>query len=164
MNTNIIKTVVGVLLWIPLICFVGLRIFYDQVYEQNCGGHIERAAHANSIPTTEAELRTALNYIEAHGLTHGYTSVTYQTPDEDVGFWYANLKAGLTELEGLGPQSNPLEQSNVLMRLREALSKTPSGISVFPDNKFYAWFGWLSGLGLVVGCILFVFGTRDWWE
>ncbi len=69
----------------------------------------------------------------------------WKTPEEDVEFWYNNLKASLNELEKL--QSNSaLEKSNILIKLRETLLDTgkktevtvPKSMSVFPHNKLWA--------------------------
>ncbi len=42
-------------------------------------------------------------------MTSGYTSILWQTPDEDIGFWYTNLKASQQELQNL-QSNNALEK------------------------------------------------------
>ena len=112
-------------------------------FDQNCGGHLKRASDANTIETAQSELKIALDYIESHGITNGYTSVLYNTPDEDVSFWYHNLKDSYNGLVALNNSNSELEKSNMLIKLRETLldhNKSgesitmPDGISRFPNN------------------------------
>jgi hypothetical protein len=144
----------------------GIRIYNDIHFNINCGGYLHRAAYANTIELAAPALQTAIQYVEANGLTNGYTSVIYRTPGEDVGFWYSNLKQAENELNKLDKNSTTLEKSNTLMKLRESLvSQTgegaslicPEGISVYPYNTALFWMGWLSalmmtltGIGLII--------------
>ncbi|HMQ01708.1 MAG TPA: hypothetical protein PKD79_01410 [Candidatus Doudnabacteria bacterium] len=131
-------------------------------YDRGCGGHLKRAADANTIDLAVLELEIAVKYLEANNMTSGYTSIIYQTPDEDVGFFYSNLKASLEELKGISPEATPLERSNILMKLRETLldngeratvTTKPPGISIFPHNtKLFIWI-------LTMGPTSIFFGT-----
>ena len=131
-------------------------------FNQDCGGYLERAANANTIPMAITELEKAVKYMEEHDLTEGYTSVFYKTPDEDIGFWYNNCKSSLNELKSLSDSSAPLEKSNMLMKLRETLLDNgkngtsltvPEGISRYPNNVMWEVLSVLSLLGLV--CVWF---------
>ena len=122
-------------------------------FKQNCGGHLKRAADANTVDIAKSELKIALDYMEANNLTSGYTSVIYETPDEDVAFWYNNIKQSYNELNSLPDSSSSLEKSNMLIKLRETLldhgdkSDTvtmPDGISRYPDNVLYFFLGIVS--------------------
>ncbi len=135
-------------------------------FTQNCDGYLERAANANTVETAKKELGIAVDYLEKNGLTSGYTSVFYKTPDEDIGFWYQNLKASLEELATLPENSTPLEKTNVLMKLRETLIHhgseggesvtVPSGISRYPSNTvFMALFVIFGFLSFVTGAVVF---------
>jgi hypothetical protein len=124
-------------------------------FDRNCEGYLKRAADANTVEIATLQLEKAVNYAEAHGLTTGYTSIIYQTPDEDIGFWYANLRASQKELAQVTPQTSQFEKSNLLMKLRETLVDSgqsgvsvtvPSGISLYPFNGLSATFGWASFL------------------
>ncbi|WP_020536872.1 hypothetical protein [Lewinella cohaerens] len=122
----------------------GVRIAKGVTFKQNVSGYLKRAADANTIDMANAELTKVINYLEANNLTSGYTSVMWETPDEDIGFWYQNLKASQQELETLNSDS-ALERTNVLMKLRETLLDTgektkvtiPKGLSVYPDNLLW---------------------------
>jgi hypothetical protein len=135
--------------YLSLLIFVSLvvfRIYANITIKQELTGHLKRAADANSIELASNELKTALEYIEKNNLTNGYTSIIYKTPDEDLGFWYSNLKASRLELEKT-KNSTSLEKTNVLLKLRETLLDQgekgsrityPKGISIFPNNKLIA--------------------------
>jgi len=153
-----------------ILIFIGLlfvlvwsvpRTILSIQFDRNCTGYLKRAADANTVELAKAQLAIAIQYARAHGDTAGFTSVLYRTPDEDVGFWFSNLTASLQELESLKLDASPLERSNMLMKLRETLLDqgtksvgvtTPDGISVFPHNMAWAFFGWLAmvfGAGLI---------------
>lgn len=146
-----------------------LTLFVRSVsFDRECGGRLKRAADANTVEVARREIGAALAYLERENMTQGYTSVLYRTPDEDVGFWYSNLKAAQGELDAVGEGATKLEKSNVLMKLRETIldqssdGKTvvtkPDGISVFPSNlAFGIWsaFAAVSALFCVgaIGCL-----------
>ena len=118
--------------------------------DKYCLGYLKRAADANTVSVAHRELSKALKYLESKKLITGYTSVIYTTPDEDIGFWYTNIKAAQDELVSVmkNPKSTPLERSNVLMKLRETLLDKsggndkltyPHGIAWYPHNSVYAF-------------------------
>lgn len=130
--------------------------------EQDCTGHLKRAADANTVPIALKELQTATAYLEANDMTDGYTSVLYKTPNEDIEFWYQNLKASELELSKVDSTTSSMEQTNLLMKLRETLIDggetgdqliVPQGLSRYPNNGFWGIllsFASLSVVGLVV--------------
>lgn len=119
--------------------------------KQNCTGYLKRAADANTVETALLEITKATKYLETENLTSGYTSIFWRTPDEDIAFWYLNLKASEKELSILNGGSNSLEKTNALMKLRETLMDEgdkgekltiPNGLSRYPYNGL--WFVLLS--------------------
>jgi|SRR3989338_9631481 len=128
----------------------GARIVNGIQFEQEIGGYLKRAADANTIPLAADNLQTALSGIQKRGLTKGYTSLLWRTPDEDVGFWHINLTSAIYELNSIQKNATQLEKTNVLMKLRETLLDegenthvtVPKGASIYPKNKDYAWWGW----------------------
>ncbi|MFK8039592.1 MAG: hypothetical protein AB8B74_14975 [Crocinitomicaceae bacterium] len=126
--------------------FFGMRIYKGIKFKQNVSGYLKRAADANTIELANEELTKVIDYLEANDITTGYTSILYKTPDEDIDFWYKNLKASQNELQNLKSES-ALERTNVLIKLRETLldsgKKTkvtvPKGLAVFPNNKIWAF-------------------------
>jgi hypothetical protein len=163
------KAFAGVLLILVFLSWGAARGLNNIMFGIDCGGHMKRAADANSVELATEEMRTVVSYLENNGMTSGYTSILYRTPDEDVGFWYKNLKASLGELETTSPQATPLEKSNVLMKLRETLLDegqsvgvtVPDGISIFPSNTAYMLWSLLGCVMAIVGVILIYLQTED---
>lgn len=129
-------------------------------FDQNCGGYLKQAADANSVELAEQRLNLAIDYVEKHELTSGYTSVLWNTEDENVGYWYNNLKQCQKELANTKNNST-LENTNVLMKLRESLTDVsdtgtsltiPFGISRYPNNQLYALLNIISGIILFIFC------------
>ena len=132
-------------------------------FNQNCGGYLKQAADANTVELALDRVNKALEYIEAKGLTQGYTSVLWRTEDENIGYWYENIKACKSELE-TNLDASSLEKSNVLMKVRESLTDNgekgteltvPPGISRYPDNLVYGILLWISLILLVAAFIQF---------
>ena len=133
-------------------------------FKQDCAGYLKQAADANTAAIALERITKALDYIERNRLTEGYTSVLWTTEDENVGFWYENIKACKSELEAC-LNSSQLEQTNVLMKVRESLMDgegltIPNGISRYPNNAAWMIFGWLSAL-LIIGGIGWILWMLD---
>jgi hypothetical protein len=155
---------IGLLLVFPVLLVLTFDIYLNVSFNRNCGGHLKRAADANTIELAQQELSIAVAYLEANRMTTGYTSVIYTTPDEDVGFWHQNLRGALDQLNDLvkKPALSPLEQSNVLMKLRQTLLDhgqhgehvtMPSGISLFPNNGVWALSWAISVVIAIIGAL-----------
>jgi len=155
---------VGVLVAaLAFLAWAGVSAYKSVRFDQDIGGHLKRAADANTVELATKEMELALTNIEQRNLTSGYTSIFYRTPDEDIEYWYSNLSASLAELKSINPNSAQLEKSNLLMKLRETLLDSgnkstsvtcPGGISVYPLNAVYFWWGWLSFMvTFVCGCL-----------
>lgn len=160
------KVFLAIVLCIPLLLFGTIRVVNDINFDRNCEGYLKRAADANTVSQASKELSVALNYMEKNGLTQGYTSVLYTTPDEDIEFWYNNIKSAATELEKVTEETTQLERTNILMKLRETLLDSgdngkgsvtvPSGISIYPYNTFFALFGSISLILFIVGSVFWI--------
>lgn len=157
------KTIFAVLataMTLLFVVFLFFRMVAGVQFDRQCGGHLKRAADANTVELAKQELQFSLDYLEREQMTSGYTSLLYQTPNEDIGFWYGNLKASMAELNQITPESSLLEKSNVLLKLRETLLDggkngesltAPAGIAVYPYN-------WVFCLGLVIPGLLAALG------
>lgn len=130
--------------------------------EQSCLGRLKRAANANSTELAKEELFHALNYMEDNNLTTGYTSVFYKTPDEDIGYWYRNIKTAWADINNLPENSSQMEQSNVLMKLRETLLDHgekgdklvyPKGLVFYPNNLLWG----IARIAAFICVMLFMF-------
>ena len=160
------KAFLGVLMGLFFFGWATGRAVNGIRYGQDCGGHLKRAADANTIKLAQQELAVVLKYLDDHRMTNGYTSILWQTPDEDIGFWYENLRAASDELDSVEPSATQLERTNVLMKLRETLLDgtsitEPMGISVYPHNGMWTFFGVVSLLLGIVGCVLIVMWVND---
>ena len=127
-------------------------------FDQKCGGYLKQAADANSVELAERQLNLAIDYIEQHELTSGYTSVLWNTEDENIEYWYNNLKQCQKELAATKNNST-LENTNVLMKLRESLTDVdqngttltiPYGISRYPNNLLYGILNIISGIVFIL--------------
>lgn len=163
------RSIIGTLILISSLGVFGVRIYQKETFKKNVSGYLKRAADANTIDLAHGELTKALTYLEDNNMTSGSTSVIWETPDEDVGFWYKNLKASQKELAELNSTS-ALERTNVLMKLRETIMDqgekarvtVPDGMSAFPDNALWVWLTWAALVGLIVGTFYTV--PADKWQ
>lgn len=155
------KTIIFILSLLTFTIITTTAIVKSVKFDRNCSGYLERAANANSVDLAKAELLTAIEYIERNNLTSGYTSIIYTTPDEDLGFWYTNIKTSYNELNNLSDSASSLEKSNVLIKLRETLMDQgtsssevtiPSGTSFYPNNTLWLILSIVDVLALI--CII----------
>jgi len=148
---------------------VGIETVMAIKFDRGCEGYLKRAADSNTVELAQKNLNVAVEYAESHNLTKGYTSVLWTTPDEDIEFWYSNLKASQEELSKVTADTTALERSNMLMKLRETLLDQkekgtavtiPDGISRYPYNGLLGVLCWIFfPLGLLGAIIIFVVFT-----
>ena len=138
-------------------------------FKQECGGHLMRAAQSNTIEMASSELNQAIKYLESNKLTSGYTSVFYQTPEDDIGFWYRNLVSIRDSLKKVPPEASPLERSNVLLKVHESLVSgdrvssliEPPGISFYPNIVVYTFGIVVFAMSLTMGLIFLLFWLSE---
>lgn len=128
-------------------------------FQQDCSGYLKQAADANSVELALERLNKAIEYIEKNKLTAGYTSILWKTEDDNVEFWYRNLKTCQQELNDAidAPQ---FEKTNVLMKVRESLTDNdgeqgtvlnlPKGISRYPSNSGFALGNTISVIAITI--------------
>ncbi len=135
------------LLFLAAVLAVGSRVMKGYEFDKNCGDYLEMAANANTVETAKRRLSTAIDYIEHQRLTQGNTGVFTNRPTNDLGEWYQNLKGAQKQLDELSVNASSLEQSNVLLKLRDTLTDAdkqgthvtkPADISVYPNTA--VWF------------------------
>lgn len=136
----------------PTVCIVKSIKFTQQ-----CSGYLKQAADANTAELALSRINIAIEYVEDHELTSGYTSAIWRTEDENIGFWYENLKACQEELTRC-LDGTQLEKSNVLMKVRESLTDDgekgtkltiPNGISRYPYNLLFGIWNLISIIALL---------------
>ena len=137
--------IVGVLIIFAIGVF-SIRTMKSVSLRQNCTGYLKRAADANSVESAREQLQRSIKYLEENNLTSGYTSVLWQTPDEDIQFWYKNLKTSEVELAKVDSTTPSVDKTNLLMKLRETLLDNgkdgdsltvPDGLSRYPNNGMW---------------------------
>lgn len=154
------------------LAMLGNCIYQNYKFDLGCEGRLKRAADANTIEIASAELTAAIDYLEKNDMTSGYTSIVYRTPDEDIGFWYRNLKSSLEELnkERERPDASMLEKSNMLLKLRETIldhdkgKETvthPEGMSRYPSNAFWAFVNMLALISTAIGVIMIIIWLEE---
>ena len=140
-------------------------------FKLNCEQYLKRAADANIVETAKEELGKAISYAEANNLTEGVVSIFLHQPKNDIGYWYKNMTEAYSELENLPENATSLEKTNVLMKLRESLTDDtesgisvtiPEGISIYPNNASYLWWGLVSGIACCIYwcCVLVCIETN----
>ncbi len=153
-KVTIFAVIVSALWLAAMIWFICLRVEFNQ----NCTGYLKQAADANTIELAIDRLDKAIDYVELQDWTDGYTSILWKTEDENIGFWYKNIKASRVELEK-ALDASQMEQTNVLMKLRETLTESgedgtyityPCGLWKYPKNLEFSLFSWFINL-LFVG-------------
>ena len=155
-NAGFIFALSGFFFFSLLCCgWLTTRTVNDIIFNKECGNYLGRAANASTVEITKEQLKIAITYLEKEKLTEGFTSILYRTPDEDVGYWYKNLCSDLQVLESLPANSTELEKSNTLIRVKETLViksqgseyvLCPEGISIFPHNTLFMFWGWITFL------------------
>lgn len=145
---------------------LGVASSYDRATEnfnKNCVEHLERAADTSSVETAKKELEEAIFFVEARNLTQGTTSIFFNKPENDIGYWYQNLKACYKDLERLPENLSSSEKKNALAKLRKGLLncsttncinvKVPEHISLYPNGIFYYLWLLFSIIGVLLGAI-----------
>ena len=143
-----------------VVVIFSFNIYRSIVFDLNCTGHLKLAADSNTVEIAKKELEIALRYLENKKLTSGNTSIFWNTPQNDLDFWYKNLKSSYEELDKITAETSQLERTNVLMKLRETLLDhgtdgdvvtVPSGITVYPFQGVWFCLGILNICFLVLG-------------
>ena len=155
---------------VVLSLIVPVTLFVKDIqFTQQCEGYLKQAADANTVELASDRLDKAIKYAEDNGLTTGYTSVVYKTEDENIGFWYDNLKACQKELKS-AINASQLEKSNVLMKVRESLTDEgekgtdltiPDGLYKYPNNAAWAIVEFISLFVFLGGLIMFICAMED---
>jgi len=91
----------GIVSTIGLLIFFAIEIVIAVKFSIDVSDRLKRAGDANTVSIAIKELEAVISHLEEEKITEGYTSVIYNTPDEDIKFWYLNLKSSLNELKML---------------------------------------------------------------
>ena len=130
-----------VLILIPIIYYGGM-IVRSVEFSRDCTSYLSLSANANSVEIAEERLTAAIDYLEENNLTSGDCKFFVSNrPENDIGYWYNNLKSAQTQLREIiiNNSATELEKSNVLMKLRETLLDddhivTPTRLWIYPNQ------------------------------
>lgn len=156
------KIFIATILAVFALSILATTITKSILLKQNCTGYLKRAADANTVEIAKEQLQKSIHYLEENNLTKGYTSILWQTPDEDIEYWYKNLKASEKELIKVDSTAASMEKTNLLMKLRETLLDNgkegdkltvPGGLSRYPNNGIWGILILLSVL-IIIGLII----------
>ena len=152
------------LLYLSIVIFfssLGYGVYKDIQFDIQCKGYLELAANANSIELAKSNLDKAIQYIEKNQLTSGNSALFIKSPSNNITFWYANLKACQKEVWEFSVKGGTtLEQTNLLMKLRESLLNNevvivPEFLSMYPYQKVTILMLYISAIfGILIGIIL----------
>ena len=131
---------------VPIIVY-GVAIVKTIQMDANCISYLKMASDANSVDLANKHLTSAITYLENNCLTSGNTKILIYKPTDDIGLWYENLKCAQEQLQEVCEKENltELEESNILMKLRETLCNEtgvithPSMISFYPSHISWFW-------------------------
>lgn len=152
-RTTRILMVLAIIATMAFMAWATVRTVKKVQFDINCTQYIERTVSASTVKIAKEELAKAISYAEENNLTEGFVSIFFHQPKNDVGYWYKNMTEAYSELEKLSEDATSLEKTNVLMKLRETLTDEresgvsvtiPEGISLYPSNVLYFWWGLLS--------------------
>ncbi len=171
-SNGCLSVLVGIALVLPLIG-QGICATYKTVtFNRNVTGYLKLAADANSVALAQERLNRAIGYIEEHGYTHGFTSVLWTTPQQNVREWYRNLKDAQHNLANFPTTHTEADTSTALVKLRETILDhgadgdtvtKPGGISVFPHNVLWAWMWAGTGFSGVIGVLIAIGGNHRYY-
>ena len=150
---------VGFYIRMCMLLFVLIVITFECVTTQKFKieflGHLERAANTTLTETALNELGIGVDYLEIKQMTSGFTSVVWNTPDEDVGYFYTNLKNAYANLHKINYTGTEIEKSNALLKLKESLIYNngkhgdkviyPDDLQYYQNKYIWAFFDYSSG-------------------
>jgi hypothetical protein len=139
-------------------------------FNSNCGSYLQLSADANSIEIAEKHLTKAIDYLEENNVISGYTKIFIYKPTNDIGLWYENLKSAQKQLQDMIQQGNctELEESNMLMKLRETLLNEdgglthPVGISRVHNYTLTFWLNCTLWLTWILGIIFINLAVEEY--
>jgi hypothetical protein len=164
--------IIGLALALQGVLGFAFSVWVDFQFSQNFSSHLDRAAHAPSIKVAHQELKQVEDYLVTNNLTTGNSSTFYDVNQNDLAYFYGNVKdstAQLAELEKSG-DSTSVNSSNELMRIEGTFKvkgekgeslRTPESLSHAPNQRIWFWLGLLSFALFIVGCffIFVMFGS-----
>ena len=156
---------IKIFLVIFVICFLGwlaARGVSAIAFDLGCENHIHLAKGSADFDVAAKEIGIATSYMEENNLTEGTVSIFFKDPRNNLSFFYNNLKEIQRQYLSFPKESTEIERNRFVERIQSSLSivSSPRGISIYPHNKLYFWWGTISG----VGAFIFTLWLADIYE
>ena len=138
---------------ISLLGFLFVRLRSEIIFEKHVTSYLFVAQRSIEPEMVNDNITYAINYMEANGLSHGYTSVFQKTEDENMDVWVQQLR----DIRGFVINSN--QKSTAVRAMQNILADghgkihTPKGAAIAGHNKVMWWWGVLSLLATLVSLI-----------
>lgn len=141
----------------PFLLWAGVRVYKSQYFDNHCAHHITRSIQEHKVLEHSInELNIAINYVEQHNLTTGYTSVFDYSADDDIDIFYRGLIEKRNYIQKLKDRDTELNSFIEFTEMRGYTGQSvhiPDGISIYPYNVLYFIFSIVSGILFVIGMI-----------
>ena len=144
---------------VSFLSWAGARIYKYATFQEKIGGYLQNYVESGDMETAEQNLSEAINVLEEQGLTQGQISIFWKDQNCNIGLWYNNLSESRKALTN-SLQESKFNQSIILEKQRDGLKggtknssvRVPDGISIYPNNKLFFWWGILSFVA-IIGCV-----------
>lgn len=134
--------------------------------------HLVRAAHASSLPEIMSALHAADKGLAKHCTRPGYTSILFPTEDENVTLFCAKLAMHHGAADHAVAHCSPETQARVAANIRRFLIRSqmaegdielalPEGMSLYPWNRIFALFMFLTFLLLLTSLWRLLFSPEE---
>lgn len=167
--------------------WLSVRAYLGLYFTAEVDPHLRRAATAVNLEMALTALNQTNQALDAWGMCLDYkagakcytTAVFTPTPEESIGEWRLKLDAiqqELLEIAAGTPSPETQQRTKIaLIRMYQVLlsqgsegasSVSPGGISAYPNNTLFWWWGLLSGVLFCVfglGKLLLDEQMKRWW-
>ena len=147
---------------IILTALFGLSIFARCTvitsFDKNCTEYLEKATEVNSVDLAKENLKEALSHVSI--------LEKEEANNNEISYWYKNLKSSYEELESLPNDLSSLEEHLVLARLGSEIdTNVPEEVKLYPYGNFsYLLCAITFGIGAIIFWICFFVSTFYWDE
>lgn len=146
-------TVLLVISALAFVAWVATRLYASHTFNEEVYAHLVNYVRAGTSEVAERDINSAIEALEGRGLTEGQISIFCKDPKKNIGLWYENLIKS-REVLRKASQESPSKQAIILEKQRDGLRgngnntgiEYPEGISIYPYNKLFFWWSFLSFL------------------